>query len=314
MRKMKKMSFVIGMLFVGSFAFGQLRGSSISPSNVLDGLYIQQHIPTKKVISYPSLREADVMWSKRIWRKIDLQQKMNFPLFYPKVPLNDRLALWDIIKYGIENEGSLTPYDISGDGKPDFDGEFLYPVLPLNGNREDSSYKATIEGFLNNSSLIQVFDQETGEPVYDEDGDEIYKTVKESITAESIMSYLVKEDWFFDKQRSVMDVRIIGISPIIATYDEDGEYKGPKQLFWLYFPECRYVFQNYFVYNRKNDAQRMSFDDLFWKRMFSSYIYKETNVYDREISHYEKGGVKALLEGEKIKNEMLKIEHDLWHL
>ena len=79
-------------------------------------------------------------------------------------------------------------------------------------------------------------------------------------------------------------------------------------------PECRYVFQNYFVYNRKNDAQRMSFDDLFWKRMFSSYIYKETNVYDREAAHYEKGGVKALLEGEKIKNEMLKIEHDLWHL
>ena len=68
-------------------------------------------------------------------------------------------------------------------------------------------------------------------------------------------------------------------------------------MFWLYFPECRYVFQNYFAYNRQNDAQRMSFDDLFWKRQFASYIYKESNVYDREINHYEKNGIKVLLEG-----------------
>jgi hypothetical protein len=85
-------------------------------------------------------------------------------------------------------------------------------------------------------------------------------------------------------------------------------------LFWVYFPECRYVFQNSFVYNRKNDAQRMSFDDLFWKRMFASHIHKETNVYDREIEDYERDGVKALLESERIKNNMAKIEHDVWHL
>ena len=301
-------------IFIGNYTFSQTYCGGNINSNVLDGLYIQQHIPTKKIISYPPLREADVMWSKRVWRKIDLQQKMNFPLFYPKVPLTDRMALWDVIKYGILNEGSLTPYDITGDGKVDFDGEFLYPVLPLNGNKNDTVYKKTIDGFLYNVSSVVVLDPETQEPMLDAEGDEIYQDEKTEITADNILEYLVKEDWFFDKQRSVMDVRIIGISPIIATFDEDGEYKGPKQLFWLYFPECRYVFQNYFVYNRKNDAQRMSFDDLFWKRMFASYIYKETNVYDREISWYEKSGVKALLEGEKIKNEMLKIEHDLWHL
>ena len=151
-------------------------------------------------------------------------------------------------------------------------------------------------------------------PGYDDEGDDIYVTSKEPVTADQIIKYYVKEDWFFDKQRSVMDVRIIGISPVINEFDEQGEEKGEKQLFWLYFPECRYVFQNYFVYNRQNDAQRMSFDDLFWKRMFASYIHKESNVYDREVSLYEKNGIKALLLSEKIKNEMLLIEHDLWHL
>jgi gliding motility associated protien GldN len=298
---------------IAGVAFGQLQSTGVSPSNVLDGLYVQQHIPTKKVISYVPLREADVMWSKRIWRVIDVQQKLNFPLFYPREPLTDRMALWDIIKYGIETEGSLTPYEINGDGKLDFDGEFLYPVVAPQGNTNDSNYKTSIDNLLYNTSQVQKLD-ENGEPMFDEEGDDIFITSKDPVTAENIMQYLVKEDWFFDKQRSVMDVRIIGICPIIATYDEDGEFKAPKQLFWLYFPECRYVFQNYFVYNRQNDAQRMSFDDLFWKRQFASYIYKESNVYDREINHYEKNGIKVLLEGEKIKNKMLIIEHDLWHL
>ncbi|MFB0998198.1 MAG: gliding motility protein GldN, partial [Flavobacteriales bacterium] len=112
-----------------------------------------------------------------------------------------------------------------------------------------------------------------------------------------------------------MDVRIIGICPVIKQFDENGDLKeGVKPLFWLYFPECRYVFQNYFVYNRQNDAQRMSFDDLFWKRMFASFIHKESNVYDRDVKIYEQNGIKALLQSEKIKNEMLLIEHDLWHL
>ena len=300
-------------VLMGSIAFGQLPSTGVSPSNVLDGLYVQQHIPTKKVISYAPLREADVMWSKRIWRTIDVQQKINFPLFYPKEPLTDRMALWDIIRYGIETEGSLTPYEISGDGKVDFDGEFLYPLLPPNGNTKDETYVSKIDELLYTTSQVQQLD-ENDEPMFDEEsGDEIYIKSKNKITADQIIKYYVKEDWFFDKQRSVMDVRIIGISPVIMTFDENGDVKGEKQVFWLYFPECRYVFQNYFVYNRQNDAQRMSFDDLFWKRMFASYIHKESNVYDREIGWYEKNGVNALLESEKIKNKMRIIEHDLWH-
>ena len=304
----------IAMMLMGSLAFGQLSSTGVSPSGVLDGVYIQQHIPTKKVVSYASLREADVMWSKRIWRTIDVQQKLNFPLFYPERPLTDRMSLWDIIKYGLETEGSLTPYVINGEGiKYDFDGEFLYPLLPPNGNTKDEAYTKSMTELLYSTSQDPKLD-ENGEPMYDDEGDDIYVTSKEPVTADQIIKYYVKEDWFFDKQRSVMDVRIIGISPVINEFDEQGEEKGEKQLFWLYFPECRYVFQNYFVYNRQNDAQRMSFDDLFWKRMFASFIHKESNVYDREVSLYEKNGIKALLLSEKIKNEMLLIEHDLWHL
>jgi gliding motility associated protien GldN len=98
----------------------------------------------------------------------------------------------------------------------------------------------------------------------------------------------VKEDWFFDKERSVMDVRILGLCPVVYQKDENGTISGMRELFWLYFPQCRFVFNNYFVYNTHNDAQWFSFDDLFWKRQFSSTIYKESNVYDRERLNHTK--------------------------
>jgi hypothetical protein len=84
-----------------------------------------------------------------------------------------------------------------------------------------------------------------------------------------------------------------------------------RELFWLYFPHCRFVFNNYFVYNDQNDAQWMSFDDLFWKRRFSSTIYKESNTFDRNIESFRMGA-DALMEAEKIKEEIRTIEHDVW--
>jgi gliding motility associated protien GldN len=140
----------------------------------------------------------------------------------------------------------------------------------------------------------------------------VEKRVKEPITSEKIVAYKLKEDWIFDKQRSERYVRIIGIAPVVEKKSESGEVIGKKELFWLYFPECRYIFANADVFNLHNDAQRMTFDDLFYKRMFHGYIIKEENVYNRSIESYAKG-LDALMESERIKEEIFLTEHDLWH-
>ena len=108
-----------------------------------------------------------------------------------------------------------------------------------------------------------------------------------------------------------MDVRIIGLCPVKEEYDENGEPKGYRVLFWVYFPECRKLFANNEVYNRWNDAERRTYEDVFFKRMFGSYIYKESNVYDRKILQFAKG-MDGLLEAERIKQELFEKEHDLW--
>ena len=90
---MKKIILLISSVVISATLFAQLPGSGVSTqSGVLDGVYIQEHIPTKRVVQYPHLREADVMWGKRVWRVIDLREKMNHKLYYPLEPLSDRLS------------------------------------------------------------------------------------------------------------------------------------------------------------------------------------------------------------------------------
>ena len=168
------------------------------------------------------------------------------------------------------------------------------------------------------------------------------------IKSQDITAYNIKEDWFFDKERSMLDKRIICIAPVgrfiydadennknNADYTEVDRFKSflginragevvdasgePSQeqyveleMFWLYFPQLRHVLVNYYVYNEQNDAYRMSYDDLFWKRMFSARMYKKTDQYDRSVEDY-RYGVDALYEAEKFKETMRTWETDLWN-
>lgn len=264
--------------------------SSAQVQNVLDGAYVKEHNITKRVIPYPHLREADVMFAERIWQNIDLREKLNHPFYYPLEEIEDRKSLFDVIKHALLVEGSLTAYSL---GPTDDDDEFRYPMS-----------QSEIDSLLRPVNTKPTEDPDTGEI--------IYVQVEEPIQSRDITQYQIKEDWIFDKQRSQRYVRIIGIAPMKEDYDDEGVKRGYKTLFWLYFPECRYVFANADVYNFKNDSQRRTFEDLFQKRMFSSYIVKESNVYDRSIKAYARG-IDELLEAERIKEELFVLEHDLWH-
>jgi gliding motility associated protien GldN len=123
------------------------------------------------------------------------------------------------------------------------------------------------------------------------------------------MRLRIKEDWYFDKNRSQMLVRILAMCPVIIKEKEGEEYTEP--LFWFSYQEARPVLANSKALNPDNSAQRLSYDDIFIKRLFDSYIYKEQNVFDRRISQYALG-VDALLESKRIRQEMVDFEQFLW--
>lgn len=272
------------LILVLAFSFVFVTNES-NAQKILDGPYIKENTPTRRVVPYTPIREADVMWARRVWRVIDLREKINHPLYYPTEPLAERKSLFDVIKEGI-TEGTLTAYD---------DEEFLVALT-----------KAQAVGKLGDS--IQIYVEDPDDPT----GDLIPSTTYQELTPDRIKQYYIKEDWFFDRERSVMDVRIMGLMPIKEAIDQDGNFKGYASTFWVYFPEARYVFANYDVFNRHNDAERRTFEDIFWKRMFNSYIKRWSNVYNNRIIDSYKKGLDALLEGEDIKEQIMFVEHDLW--
>jgi len=259
-------------------------------SNVLDGAYVKETNLTKRVIPYPYLREADVMYKRRIWQEIDLRQKFNHPFYFPLDEIEDRQNLFNVIREALLDEGSLVAYSA---GPLNQDDEFTFPLSP------DS-----IRTILNPTTFVKE---------YDDFGEEIGTTTRSNpLESDKVTRYRIKEDWIWDRQRSERYVRIIGLAPMVEEFDVDGNSQGFKPLFWLYYPECRYVFANSEVYNMFNDAQRRTYEDLFQKRYFSSYIVKEDNAFNRNIVSYARG-IDALAESERIQQELFNLEHDIWH-
>jgi gliding motility associated protien GldN len=123
------------------------------------------------------------------------------------------------------------------------------------------------------------------------------------------MRLRVKEDWYFDKQRSQLMVRIIALCPVLMVEREGQEFTQP--LFWISYEQARDVLAKAEIFNRQNSAERRTYDEVFWKRLFDSYVYKEENVYDRTIGSYALG-IDALLESERVKKEILNFEQNLW--
>lgn len=253
----------------------------------VDGIVKKEHIANKKFIPYVHVREADVLWSKTIWRVIDLREKINLPLYYPTKNVDGRKSLINVIMDAIQ-AGELTPYSTSTEDE--FTKRIEYDEL------------AKMLGV--STDTFQTVNPETGL---------IETTITTSeMSSDLVKQYMIKEVWYFDKKYTRMDVRIIGISPIMEQSSEDGSRVDKKQLCWVYFPELRPFLAQNEVFNTKNDSQRESFDDVFAKRRFGSYIFREANVYNnRNIIDYT-AGMESNLEAERIKNEIFVKEHDMW--
>ncbi|RLD53174.1 MAG: gliding motility protein GldN [Bacteroidetes bacterium] len=278
---MKKLLFLFIGLFLISGVF------TTTDAQGVDGVYTKHLTAKRKPIPFQYIREADVMWSKVLTRRVNLTEKRNLSLYYPTVEMEGRKSLIQLMMWGIKNK-SLTPFASD---------EFL---TQFTLNEIDERFGAGVDTTYD-------IDPETGET--------IPLITKKPADISEVKELLIKERWIFDKQRSIMEARIIGLCPIRVYYrddDLDHEEARVKKLFWVFFPEARNIFASEAIYNPKNQSQEMTFDDYFIKRMFEGYIFKESNVYDNRLIQDYATGLDVLLESERIKDEIFSFEHDLW--
>lgn len=244
----------------------------------IDDIVEKRMIDERRVLPYQPLREADIFWEKRIWRVIDIREKMNLPFAYPEMPF------FQILMSAAVN-GDISVYSTEDD-------KFTNKLQP----NEVASMGATVD-------TVITFDPETYE--------ENIQIVRNELNPEDVKRFRVKEVWFFDEETSTLQVRILGIAPLIDVKDDNGNFKYEKPMFWAYYPECREIMARHKVFMPGNDAAPITWEDLFEMRFFSSYIYKESNVHDLRLQDYLTG-VDLLLEADKIKKEIFNYEHDLW--
>lgn len=246
-------------------------------------------------LPYGYINDRDVLWAKTVWEIVDLNERMNFPLYFPIDTMNidpDRRSLYDVLMTNIKN-GRIAN---------------IYADSYFTQKRTLDDIQATLRRVDTTDLGIQQIN--AGLPL-----DPQYVDIRELSSAD-IQEYRIRGYWYIDKRLGELKYRILGIAPCAPDVNFiDDENSVLVELFWVFFPEAREVLHEYKAFNRHNTSNPISFDHLLNSRRFSGVIYKEDNEYgDREINEYlSDNALMQLLESERIKETIRNIEIDLWN-
>jgi gliding motility associated protien GldN len=260
---------------------------SLRNENAFDKSSLNDRTP----LPYENLRWDDALFAEKVWRELDLREKMNKPFTYEAQGDNGSQIFVDILLNAI-NSGQVTAFS------PD-DDRFTTPMTMAEIGQMTVGTADTV-GRTDVNDPSKVVE---------------YVVTKASFDSKSVNKIRVKEEWVFDREASRMFVRILGICPLKTLYLPSGKERGVSPMFWVYYPDLRPILAKYEVYNPKNMGNaRMTWEELFESRMFSSYIIKSTldNASNKSIKGFVRDPILALLEGENIKEKIFNYEQDLW--
>ncbi len=291
MKKLIVIFVIVGTLII-------CNNQDIKSQEVTRGVYRKENVPYRVPVPMPFMREADVTWSKLVWRNIDFREKTNHHLYYPTHPIGNRLSLVSLlinhIKPSDNNPNPLVVFD-----DEDFKVPLKYDEVLMRLGAEEVTQEITDIDPITGREFTRT------------------QTVTTEIQPEEVLQLLVKEQWFFDRRHSMFRVRILAICPVRVYYrlDDQGNETDDllrRQLFWVPFEDIRPILVRQEVHSRFNDVSNLSFDDVFLQRLFSGFIYQESNVFDnRPIAEYAIGRA-ALYESQRIQEFLFNFEQDLW--
>ena len=256
-----------------------------------------------KPLPYGYVHDRDVLMGKTIWEFVDVDERINFPLYYPIDTAfvgKERRSLFDVLVKNIKN-GKITEvyaddYFNTKKTFKDMESSFTYIDTTDTGKDEINNYYD---------------DYKSGKKVLDPQF-----INKKELDASYISGYKIKGYWYFDKRQGELKYRLLALCPVTPEARDAGNEKADViDLFWVYFPSVRDILHEAKAFNDKNSAMPITFDHLLNSRRFSGEIYKEENVYgDRTIEQYMKDNAQSqLLESERVKEKIRDFESDMWN-
>lgn len=254
----------------------------------------QMLLDNDKPLEYGYVDDRDILYSKMAWEKIVLDERVNFPLYYPVDTNNigsNRRSLFDVLMTNVRNGNIKNMYD---------DSYFT-------AKRTVKDLEATMK--LVDTTDLGFEQINAGEALSEE-----YINRRE-LTSADIVEYRIKGLWYFDKRHGELKYRLLGIAPVAPDVNFiDAEQQDLVELFWIFFPDSREVLHEAKSFNNKNSAIPVSFDHLLNARRFNGYTYKEENVYgDRSVDEYiSDNALMQLLESDRIKDKIRNFEQDIW--
>ncbi len=284
----------------------------------------QMNADNDKPLPYGYVHDRDVLMGKTTWEIVDLDERVNFPLYYPIDTANigkDRRSLFDVLLKGIKT-GRITEvysddYFNTKKTLKDMSSSFTYIDTTQAGRDEINTYyedyfpqPQTVKEKVNGkweTKTVPGTPKRVLDPQFID---------KRDLTAQDISGYKIKGYWYFDKRQGELKYRMLGICPVSPEARDIGNDNADViELFWVYFPSIRDVLHEAKAFNDKNSAMPMTFDHLLNARRFSGVIYKEENVYgDRTIEQYMKENAQMqLLESERVKEKIRNFEMDMWN-
>ncbi|MDA0936406.1 MAG: gliding motility protein GldN [Bacteroidetes bacterium] len=257
----------------------------------------QKEANDEKPLAYGFVDDRDVLWSKTVWEIIDLDERVNFPYYYPTDTLNlgpDRRSLFDVLKKNLSNSN-------------------IKEVYKSAYFQEKLTYDEIIERLVAVDTTDEGFEQYNADGFVDPQFIE-----RRRITAAEIRQYKIKGTWYFDKRLGELKYRLLAVCPVapdVAVKTQPGEEEDLVELFWVWFPDARSSLNKNKVFNTRNSSQPITYDHMLNSRRFSSVIYKEENVYeDRQVKDYiYEDALRMLLESERIKSVIRDFEQDMWN-
>ena len=294
MKSQKPAFSVFCMMIIGLTAFAQ---TNILNAKMPDEMYEkteeQIELDNDKPLPYGYVDSRDVLWGKNTWEIIDLDERVNFPLYYPVDPNigSDRKPLYDVLVENIK-EGKL---DIYADSY--FNDKIALEDISAAMSRVDT----TDLGIEQINAGYEV--------------DEQYID-RRDISAADIEQYWIRGYWYFDKRQGELKYRLMGIAPVapdVNFIDDEDPVMVP--LFWVWYPTARDILHEAKVFNPQNSAQPLSFDHLLNSRRFNGVIYQVDNIQgDREVKEYiADNAMMQLLESQRIKEQIRNFEIDMWN-